>query len=99
MDIICHGQKDIIMNRNELIHNLKGGTVSVIFKKVGVGRVEGGLRKMLCTLQEDVIPKTTGKKKENKEVLVVWDLEKKDWRSFRIDSIKKVTLRTEHTHK
>ena len=82
------------MNKNELIHNLKGGNVQVTFK-----RVDGDMRKMICTLQEDVIPKTTGKKKENKDVLAVWDLGKNAWRSFRLDSIKKVTLRTEHTHK
>ena len=54
------------MNKNELIHNLKGGNVQVTFKKS-----DGDIRKMICTLHEDVIPKTSGKKKENKEVLVV----------------------------
>jgi len=82
------------MNRNELIHNLKSGSVQVTFKKI-----DGDMRKMLCTLQEDVIPKITGKKKENKDVLAVWDLGKKDWRSFRIDSVKGVKLVTEHEHK
>tara|TARA_Y100001949_G_scaffold91778_1_gene77636 strand:- start:28 stop:276 length:249 start_codon:yes stop_codon:yes gene_type:complete len=82
------------MNKNELIHNLKGGNVQVTFKKI-----DGDIRKMLCTLQEDVIPKTTGKKKENKDVLAVWDLGKNAWRSFRLDSIKKVELVTEHAHK
>lgn len=82
------------MNRNELIHSLKGGNVQVTFKKI-----DGDMRKMICTLQEDVIPKTTGKKKENKDVLAVWDLGKNAWRSFRIDSVKGVKLVTEHTHK
>ena len=41
------------MNRNQLIHNLKKGSVQVTFKKI-----DGDMRKMLCTLQEDVIPKT-----------------------------------------
>ena len=82
------------MNRNELIHNLKSGSVQVTFKKI-----DGAIRKMLCTLQEDVIPKTTGKKKENKDVLAVWDLGKNDWRSFRIDSVKGIKLVSEHAHK
>tara|TARA_Y100001951_G_C11145529_1_gene186112 strand:- start:147 stop:395 length:249 start_codon:yes stop_codon:yes gene_type:complete len=82
------------MNRNELIHNLKSGNVQVTFKKI-----DGDMRKMICTLQEDVIPKTTGKKKENKDVLAVWDLGKNAWRSFRIDSVKGVKFVTEHAHK
>ena len=82
------------MNKNELVHNLQGGPVEVTFEKVN-----GDIRKMLCTLQEGVIPKTTGKKKENKDILAVWDLGKNDWRSFRIDSVKGVKLVTEHTHK
>ena len=81
------------MNRNELVHNLLAGSVEVTFKKV-----DGDIRKMLCTLQEGVIPKTTGKKKENKDVLAVWDLGKNDWRSFRVDSIKRVQI-VEHIHK
>ena len=82
------------MDRNELILTLKKDNVRVTFEKIN-----GNVRKMLCTLQEDTIPKTTGKVKLNKEVLVVWDLGKKNWRSFRIDSIKKVKLISEHTHK
>ena len=88
-----HGQGDITMNRNELVHNLQGGPVEVTFEKVN-----GDIRKMLCTLQEGVIPKTTGKKKENKDVLVIWVLGKNAWRSFRLDSIKSVKI-VEHTHK
>ena len=73
------------MDRNELILTLKKDNVRVTFEKI-----DGNVRKMLCTLQEDTIPKTTGKVKLNKEVLAVWDLGKKAWRSFRIDSIKKI---------
>ncbi|HIG89999.1 MAG TPA: DUF2693 domain-containing protein [Flavobacteriaceae bacterium] len=74
-----------MLNRNELILALKKDNVKVIFEKVN-----GNVRKMLCTLREDAIPKTTVKKKENKDVLVVWDLGKKAWRSFRMDSITKI---------
>lgn len=47
---------------------------------------------MSCTLKEDVVQYTEKKtekiKKENNDVLAVWDLDKKAWRSFRIDSVK-----------
>jgi hypothetical protein len=47
---------------------------------------------MICTLQEHVIPpaepkKTERVKKENDDVLAVWDVEAQGWRSFRFDSI------------
>lgn len=65
-------------------------TMSVIFTKK-----DGTQRTMLCTLNPDLLPvvdKQEGDevKKERKESidsLRVWDLEKKDWRAFRIDSI------------
>jgi WYL_2, Sm-like SH3 beta-barrel fold len=65
-------------------------TVSVLFTKK-----DGTKRAMLCTLNPDLLPVVD--KQESDEVkkerkvsdtsLRVWDLEKKDWRSFRIDSI------------
>ena len=65
-------------------------TMSVLFTKK-----DGTQRAMLCTLNPDYLPvvdKQEGDevKKERKESdtsIRVWDLEKKDWRSFRIDSI------------
>ena len=56
---------------------------------------DGTQRAMLCTLKSDLLPvvdKQEGDevKKERKESidsLRVWDIEKKDWRAFRIDSI------------
>ena len=50
---------------------------------------------MLCTLKVDLLPvvdKQEGdevkkERKESEESIRVWDLEKQDWRSFRIDSI------------
>ena len=73
------------MERKELIGKLKEGDVSVTFtKKDGTERV------MKCTLKEDVIPSVESSKKENVGVVVVWDTEKKSWRSFRMDSITNV---------
>lgn len=66
---------------------LRQGSVTVEFTKA-----DGTVRKMICTLQEHVIPpaepkKTERVKKENDDVLAVWDLEAQGWRSFRFDSI------------
>jgi hypothetical protein len=73
------------MERKELISKLKEGDVSVTFtKKDGTERV------MKCTLKEDVVPSVESSKKENVGVVVVWDTEKKSWRSFRMDSITNV---------
>ncbi len=73
------------MERKELIGKLKEGDVSVTFtKKDGTERV------MKCTLKEDVIPSVESSRKENVGVVVVWDTEKKSWRSFRMDSITNV---------
>lgn len=75
-------------NSKETIKNkLLQGQVTVNFTKT-----DGTVRKMICTLQEGAIPqgeakKTDRVKKENDDVLAVWDLEAQGWRSFRFDSI------------
>ena len=86
------------MNKNELVHNLKNGNLLITFKKV-----DGTMRKMLCTLQESVLPKRSdpyivSNRPEGTQVHV-WDLEKNAWRSFLLESIKNVKLISEHTHK
>lgn len=51
---------------------------------------DGTERTMLCTLMPSELPQkedTIKPKSPNPDVLSVWDLEKKDWRSFRFDSI------------
>ena len=56
-------------------------------------KVDGTTRHMKCTLAEELIPasteekKTDRVKKENPDVLAVWDLEKAGWRSFRLDTL------------
>lgn len=49
---------------------------------------------MKCTLKEEFIQqyekKTERVRKENEDVLSVWDLDNNGWRSFRVDSIKKI---------
>ena len=71
--------------RDALVKSLQKNVMSVVFTKVN-----GEERKMICTLSEYIVPETTSEstKKENLEVLAVWDIDKDAWRSFRLDSIK-----------
>ena len=71
------------MNRQEIIDLLQNNTCLVTFKKKDETE-----RRMLCTLQQSVVPavKGTGVKKTD-DVISVFDIEKEDWRSFRVDSV------------
>jgi hypothetical protein len=67
---------------------LQTGIVEVNFVKK-----DGTQRKLLCTLMPSELPAQTDleeavqKKTPNPDVLAVWDIENKGWRSFRYDSI------------
>ena len=70
----------------ELLHK---GECLVEFTKVN-----GEIRTMPCTLKADLIPpapvvegKVVKEKKPNPNVLSVWCLDKKEWRSFRIANV------------
>ena len=71
-----------------LKEDLRKGILNVKFTKTN-----GEERDMICTLREDLIPmvsKSQSKRLEHQlsdEVVRVYDLEKEEWRSFRIDSI------------
>ena len=72
--------------KTQLKTALKQNAVEVFFKKI-----DGSERKMTCTLKEDILPalkiSDAKKKKENDGVVVVWDLHKDAFRSFRLDSL------------
>ena len=71
------------MKRETLIKNLQKKAMRITFTKVN-----GEERIMDCTLQEHMIPLTDEKnRKENEEVLPVFDINKGEWRSFRLDSV------------
>jgi len=76
------------MTREEIQETLRTGAHVVVFTKV-----DGTRREMICTLDQDFLPEMEekdGEKKErkiNEEVLPVYDLQKKGWRSFRVDSV------------
>jgi hypothetical protein len=60
-------------------------------------KVNGEVRSMPCTLKAELIPPAPVKvlaegevpkvKKENPEIMSVWCLDKKEWRSFRIANV------------
>jgi hypothetical protein len=87
---IFYDTEDVLMNRNDMMDQLRKRECRVIFKKTN-----GEERDMICTLQEGVIP--PAKKDDpitqkavravNEEVIPVWDVNKKAWRSFRVDSV------------
>jgi|LakMenEpi03Aug12_release.lakeMendotaPanAssembly.Ray.scaffolds.fasta_scaffold3635422_1 hypothetical protein len=78
----------MVIEKNKLTELLQKKYVRVTFTKTN-----GAQRKMTCTLHEDVVvpyePKTERKrdKKENDNLVVVWDVEKSAFRSFKLDSV------------
>ena len=83
--------------KDELKETLKKAVCFIKFEKV-----DGTERDMICTLMPKYLPeaKTTDllvetvNRKENEKVIAVWDLAKKGWRSFRIDSIMEIDSAT-----
>lgn len=75
-------------SRTDVLDILHSCVAEVTFDKVN-----GEQRTMICTLKEDIVPqyeKSTPKvsKKINNNIVAAFDLNKKEWRSFRLDSIK-----------
>ena len=77
--------------RSELQTQLRGEILEVTFRKVN-----GDKRVMNCTLMEQIMPTTTEEKKDttdkkvNEDILSVWDIDAKGWRSFRINTVTRV---------
>jgi len=69
---------------------LRSGNVTVEFVKK-----DGSTRTMLCTLKEETIPSEFAPKGSTKaqsdETLAVFDVEAQGWRSFRWDSLTKIS--------
>lgn len=90
-----------IVDRNAFLADLREGIMEVIFTKV-----DGSNRILNCTLNRFVVPpppvlteeeqaKKDAKKprKVNPDVCAVWDVDLKEWRSFRYDSVVSVQSR------
>ena len=81
--------KDKKKLRKWLGEHLAYGPVTVVFEKK-----DGTLREMRCTLKD--VPQYERKtesetpRKKNDEVMSVYDMDKSEWRSFRIDSVKEI---------
>jgi hypothetical protein len=77
------------LTREQLSELLHTGECVVEFIKVS-----GEVRTMPCTLKAELIPpapvvegKIVKEKKPNLDVMSVWCLDKKEWRSFRIANV------------
>lgn len=76
------------MTKSEMSQKLREGVFVVSFTKKN-----GEIRDMTCTLNQQYMPEQEQPKegasprKENPDVLPVWDVEKDAWRSFRLDSV------------
>lgn len=85
-----------LADKDFLIEQLKTNIVEVDFVKA-----DGTPRTMKCTLKADLVPKidkkiidtTKPERKAPENVIPVYDLDNAGWRSFRIDSIKTVTVK------
>ena len=76
------------MKRDTLIKNLQKKAMRITFTKVN-----GDERIMDCTLLEHLVPETNpDNRKENETVLPVWDINKAEWRSFRLDSVTNIEI-------
>jgi hypothetical protein len=74
------------MNRSEMIEMLRDRVCVVKFTKV-----DGEVREMACTLNENAIPESMKPKNAttsySEEVIKVFDVNKTGWRSFKVDSV------------
>lgn len=78
--------------RSQLVEQLKGGTVTVNFTKK-----DGESRTMECTLNPAFLPPSIlkedfGNKKENTNIISVFDINAKGWRSFIVKNVKEVSV-------
>lgn len=84
-----------LFERSQVIELLANNVVEVTFTKKN-----GEERTMKCTLKQDLIetfsntsPTSNSNRKNNFDVVPVYDLDKNEWRSFRVDSIKTITYK------
>ena len=87
------------MNHNNSIEQTREfliGALSTSKVIVHFTKKDGTERRMVCTLDPNLIPvtekKTDRTKEPNPEVIPVYDLEADGWRSFRIDSIVSISF-------
>jgi hypothetical protein len=79
--------------RNWIVDHLRAGPVTVTFNKK-----DGAERVMTCSLQPELLPpapvkESTTDKKENTNIISVYDLTAQGWRSFIVKNVTNVTLK------
>ena len=82
-------------DKQTIKNQMHNGIVTVVFTKA-----DGSPRVLKGTLLAEHLPKHLGDtedanhptRKVSDDVLAVWDIENKGWRSFRLDSIKEIIL-------
>lgn len=88
-----------LLNRTELREYLTQGDLEVNFTTALTGQP----RKMRCTLRQGIVPssktsdvlsKRTPSEPEESGRLSVWDLDKSEWRSFKIENVTYVLIPT-----
>jgi Na+-translocating ferredoxin:NAD+ oxidoreductase RnfG subunit len=89
------------MTKNEIIEMLRGGVYTVTFTKVN-----GEERSMPCTLMESFLPLPTKNdpitqkkvREINDKVVAAWCVNKRQFRSFRVDNVIKIEKYTENNN-
>jgi len=81
-----------MFDRYKLKQDLTDNIVTVVFEKI-----DGSLREMRCTLKSEYLPpqlllEDKPQRAQSDSTLSVWDIDNGGWRSFRIDSIKNITI-------
>lgn len=77
-----------LLKKDELISLFKRETVNIEFTKN-----DGTTRAMKCTLMPEMLPvqieleELVNTRKDNPDILAVFDLDKSEWRSFRWDRL------------
>ena len=74
------------MDKDSVIEMLNSGPTRILFEKD-----DGSIREMNATLRIDLLPpqnENTKPRKESADVVKAYDLDKRSWRSFKIDRLR-----------
>lgn len=83
----------MIFSRENLIDMLRTNVVTVTFTKVN-----GEERVMQCTLLPEYVPNASTNngqvllQESESKAVSVWDVQANGWRSFRVDSVKSISM-------
>lgn len=75
-------EANLIRRKEAIVSRAKNGTVIVKFTKK-----DGSARTLFGTLSSKVVPETKGVRTSSPEVVTLFDIQKQEWRSIRVDSI------------